>query len=319
MYKTVNQITIDHKEIAIKQHSRQIGYLTRDIAHTKNNITNAKMERHAAFKHNTQMARVHHGNTSWDWLRVAGGSRELAEQFKITADEALKRSKRVRDSLDHSILAYQEQYDRYMSDLTKQNMLLNQAYISGKPSTNYTTKDWEHELRTCDSYVQGSIKLKHRYQGGGIGLNTYEECYEDFYKVTMRFNPMTARSSNNEYIDIDPIYIPSITADFIIDKRYGDRHMTDTVLRASPGFAKHRYTGFRSRKVLHPHMTDATSPCLGDFQGPISEALDNFDIPTAVVVLSMFLQQFDPSDEAGRSYRNFPKAKYMFNEEEHAA
>ena len=65
-------------------------------------------------------------------------------------------------------------------------------------------------------------------------------------------------------------------------------------------------------------MTDTCCPCLGDFQGPISEALDNFDIPTAVVVLSMFLQQFDPSDAAGKYYRNFPKAKDMFNEE-HAA
>ena len=315
MYKTVNQLTIDHKEIAIKQHSRQIDYLTADVRNTKNRITKAKILSHAALRRFTQIARVYHDNTSWDWLRVAGGNKDLAEQFKETAWEQFKRSRSERDRRAEIVLETHEQYDQYMSDLTKQNMLLNQAYRSDKPVTNYTTKDWEHELRNCDSYVQGSIKLKHRYQGGGF----LDECYEDFYKVTMRFNPMTARSSNNEDSDIDPIYIPSITADFLIDKRYAGNHRTDTVLRASPGFAKHRYTGYRSRKVLHPHMTDTTSPCLGDFQGPISEALDSFDIPTAVVVLGMFLQQFDPSDEAGRSYRNFPKAKYMFNEEEHAA
>jgi hypothetical protein len=316
MYKTINQITIDHKEIAIKQHSKQIGYLTADVRRAKNSVTRAKMQSNFAIRHYTQMSRVHHSNTSWDWLRVAGGNKNLAEHFKKTASEEFYRCGGEVDRSAENLRDNQWQYDAYMSKLATQNMLLNQAYISDKPVTNYTTKDWEHELRNCDSYVQGSIKLKHRYQGDGLYVN---ECYEDFYKVTMRFNPMTACSSNDEYSDIDPIYIPSITADFLIDKRSAGRHMTDTVLRASPGFAKHRYTGYRRRKILHPHMTDTTSPCLGDFQGPISEALDNFDIPTAVVVLSMFLQQFDPSDEAGRSYRNFPKAKYMFNEEEHAA
>jgi hypothetical protein len=82
MYKTINQITIDHKEIAIKQHSKQIGYLTADVRRAKNSVTRAKMQSNFAIRHYTQMSRVHHGNTSWDWLRVAGGNKNLAEHFK---------------------------------------------------------------------------------------------------------------------------------------------------------------------------------------------------------------------------------------------
>jgi len=314
MYKTVNQITIDHKEIAIRQHSRQIEYLTADLRRIKNKTTKAKMQSHAVLRKSTQLARVYHDSTSWDWLRVAGGSKNLAEQFKDTAYEALRRSRRDKERCDENLLECLETYDKYMSDLTKQNMLLKRAYASEDTPTNYAAADWEHELRNCNDYVKGSIKLKHRYQGGGF----LDECYEDYYKVTMRFSPMAARSSNEQCSDIAPIYIPSVTADFLIDKRHANNHCFNTVLRASPGFAKHRYTGFERHKVLHPHMTDTTTPCLGDFQGPISEALDSFDIPTAVVVLGMFLQQFDPGDAAGRSYYNFPTAESMFNQEQAA-
>ena len=309
MYKTIDKITIDHKQIAIEQHTTKIDQLHSAIQRQKDKIVGEKINIHKLDQLVAPAHRAMTNNTSWDWLRVAGGSRSFAHYIKEQAEDHLQYLQRELRTLKNSLPVYERRYDEFHDELYNTKFLLKKAYASEDTPTNHTVADWEHELRNCEHYVKGSIKLKHR---------CHFECYEDYYKVTMRFNPMTACSSNNNYGDIDPIYIPSITADFRIDKRRAGYHSYTTVLRASPGFAKHRYTGFERRKVLHPHMTDTTTPCLGDFQGPITEALDTFDIPTAVVVLSMFLQQFDPADAAGRSYQNFPLAESMFNEEQAA-
>ena len=61
--------------------------------------------------------------------------------------------------------------------------------------------------------------------------------------------------------------------------------------------------------IISPSQSSWSSPCLGDFAGPIHEALNDFDIPTAVVVMGMFLQQYDPEDAAGQYYRNWPEVQ----------
>ena len=314
MYKTIDKITINHKQIAIEQHTNKIDQLHRAIQRHKDKIIERKIKFHQVDRLVAPARLAVTNNTRWDWLRVAGGSRPLATFIEKETLEYLQRRENELNERRSVLQSFERHYDEFHDELYNTKFLLKRAYASEDTPTNHTVADWEHELRNCEHYVKGSIKLKSRYQGGGF-LN---ECYEEYYKVTMRFSPMTACSSNNDYGDINPIYIPSVTADFLIDKRRAGHHNYYTVLRASPGFAKHRYTGFERRKVLHPHMTDTTTPCLGDFQGPITEALDTFDIPTAVVVLSMFLQQFDPADAAGAFYRSFPSAESMFNEEQAA-
>ena len=305
MYKTIDKITIDHKQIAIEQHTAKMHQLHKAIQQQKDKIIDRKIKFHEADRLLAPARLAATNNTRWDWLRVAGGSRPLATFIEKETLEYLQRRENELNERRSVLQTFERHYDEFHDELYNTKFLLKQAYASEDTPTSHTVADWEHELRNCEHYVKGSIKLKHRH---------HFQYDEDYYKVTMRFSPMTACSSNNDYGDINPIYIPSVTADFLIDKRRAGHHNYYTVLRASPGFAKHRYTGFERRKVLHPHMTDTTMPCLGDFQGPITEALDTFDIPTAVVVLGMFLQQFDPADAAGRSYRNFPLAESMFNE-----
>lgn len=96
------------------------------------------------------------------------------------------------------------------------------------------------------------------------------------------------------------ITIPSMLVDFEIERDGSVK----VVLRARSG--SERYTGMASKLLLHPHMTDPTVPCLGDFAAPIIELVSDGQIFDAVTVLAMFLQQVYPPDAAGQYWYNWP-------------
>ena len=54
----------------------------------------------------------------------------------------------------------------------------------------------------------------------------------------------------------------------------------------------------------HPHILVGSrgEPCLGDFGGPLTEALDNGDMMSAVSIALLFLEQIDSHDAAGNSW-----------------
>lgn len=54
----------------------------------------------------------------------------------------------------------------------------------------------------------------------------------------------------------------------------------------------------------HPHILHGArgEPCLGDFGGPLTEALDNGDIMSAISIALLFLEQIDNHDAAGFSW-----------------
>jgi hypothetical protein len=64
-------------------------------------------------------------------------------------------------------------------------------------------------------------------------------------------------------------------------------------------------TGIRAyddQYIAHPHWISETSPCFGDFGGPLQETMAQADIITAITLLILFLQQYDYDDSAGRHY-----------------
>jgi hypothetical protein len=55
---------------------------------------------------------------------------------------------------------------------------------------------------------------------------------------------------------------------------------------------------------VHPHVLDGDMPCLGDFTGPIREALDELDFNTVVTLIRLFLERAIMSDLAGAHWLN---------------
>lgn len=66
------------------------------------------------------------------------------------------------------------------------------------------------------------------------------------------------------------------------------------------------YHFFREESLdVHPHVCYAGSmPCLGDFGGPIAEALSDYDYLSALTILQCFLEQANTGDPAGRTWAN---------------
>lgn len=56
---------------------------------------------------------------------------------------------------------------------------------------------------------------------------------------------------------------------------------------------------------VHPHILDHDSPCLGDFGGPIAEAITANDWTTVAAIIAMFLETADPADGAGQNWFKF--------------
>lgn len=61
----------------------------------------------------------------------------------------------------------------------------------------------------------------------------------------------------------------------------------------------YRSNGWGHAKKPHPHILDGYTPCLGDFAPPLNEALNSYDIGSALDILCCFLEAVDPDDGAG--------------------
>lgn len=62
---------------------------------------------------------------------------------------------------------------------------------------------------------------------------------------------------------------------------------------------------YANHPTVHPHIMSGHTPCLGDFGGPIGEAIANRDWNTLATVCGMFLETADPADPAGATWYKF--------------
>lgn len=86
-------------------------------------------------------------------------------------------------------------------------------------------------------------------------------------------------------IPLDPMEIEfSIYA----DGNWDVRHVSGTFI---PGYDR--------RFMIHPHWINPAEPCLGDFNQPISDAVNDGDVELAINLFIMYLKQYNPSDSAG--------------------
>jgi len=71
------------------------------------------------------------------------------------------------------------------------------------------------------------------------------------------------------------------------------------------------YQGFDGSELMHPHWISANDPCLGDFGPPITEARAAMDIPLQVILLLMYLRQYNTDDCAGRKFYRWAPEKEL--------
>jgi hypothetical protein len=104
----------------------------------------------------------------------------------------------------------------------------------------------------------------------------------------------------------NPIVIPPLRIDFYIFPTGSH----DLVVRNDIGrpYWTDRYKGYSEVPLLHPHMTGETTLCLGDFGEGVTEAISEGDFVTAITILTMFFQQYDPNDSAGAYHDVWPDA-----------
>ena len=226
----------------------------------------------------------------WQLLQIAGGNAELAESLEACLERNVHN---VSDDLADTIRrisSIENEQAKYKQQLFFVKKNLERLRAKANESTIYATDVWDHQMRNSELYVSNSLKVREFPDQGG-----------NRYKFSIKTKPTRARVNNideerypvDEYGEEVFINIPAMYIDMT---RYASGSI---VIRFRAVDSADRVAGYVSRGQLHPHQTSMTVPCLGDFEGPVIEAITDFDIPTAVTIFELFLKQVDSQDGAG--------------------
>ena len=226
----------------------------------------------------------------WQLLQIAGGNAELADSLKAWLERNVYSvSDNLADTISR-ISAMEDEQAKYKQQLFFVKKNLERLRAKANESTIYATDVWDHQMRNSELYVSNSLKVREFPDQGG-----------NRYKFSIKTKPTRARVNNideerypvDEYGEEVFINIPAMYIDMT---RYASGSI---VIRFRAVDSADRVAGYVSRGQLHPHQTSMTVPCLGDFEGPVIEAITDFDIPTAVTIFELFLKQVDSQDGAG--------------------
>mgnify|MGYP001176273120 CR=1 FL=1 len=289
------------KEISVDKHAMQTEKLRSDIWYEERAL---QRQRNAYRNIKLKIGRLRktrpHPDTisdrSWPYLKLAGGNKRLARHIELELGDELRR-------MDHEILRHEErlrdklaEYDDSLGHLQRLKLQLASQLSDENQGPNViSVKDVEQQLARDNCY----------YRAGSLKFKTHQ--FDSRRAIaTVVFNSTRAvdiHADDEDWEARPSIVIYPVTVDFHMNFRH---NTFSTSIRAVPN-ESFRVLGFDDQRVLHPHMTAPTQPCLGDYAAPIQEALENMDIPTAASVMLMFLQRFDPDDGAGRHYYKFDK------------
>ncbi|MGH1373593.1 MAG: hypothetical protein ACRBBW_16250 [Cellvibrionaceae bacterium] len=124
-------------------------------------------------------------------------------------------------------------------------------------------------------------------------------------RLSVVFRNLTMRPSRNPY---DFINAGAQDIDIPLDD-------IEVVIELTTGIVKFYTTGdidecpvgYEDRNLPHPHVIDGSGggACLGDFAFNITDAIQNVEIPTLIVILQSFLQQAADDDCAGKYWVRF--------------
>lgn len=248
-----------------------------------------------------QMLRIQRARSqpsSWAIHQLSCGHTEFANCIRQWLENCYDSSE---DRYEQALREKLRAEGRYDDELERLNRIKSKLSLIRDQADIVVSKEMlDRSLRDNAHYRPDSLQLS---------INNDPEQY----RVTFSLRDIVAESGRPE--TGHPIEIPPLRVDFHIYPT-GDH---DLVVRNDIGrpYWTDRYKGYSDYEVLHPHMITRTTLCLGDFGGGVTEAISEGDFVTAITILTMFFQQYDPEDSAGLYFTAWPEAE--FDEDRHIA
>jgi hypothetical protein len=224
---------------------------------------------------------------SWLLYQLTGGHTHLKERIEVLIkhyhQEADEQCRDNYEALQIAEARYEVVQERMAQAEMRLRMVRDQADI-------VVSRDMlDTFLRDNAHYTPDSLQLSYN-----------DEPMQ--HRVTFSLRDIIATNPRGN----NPIVIPPLRIDFYIFPTGSH----DLVVRNDIGrpYWTDRYKGYSEVPLLHPHMTSETTLCLGDFGEGVTEAISEGDFVTAITILTMFFQQYDPDDSAGAYHNVWPDA-----------
>lgn len=233
---------------------------------------------------------------AWPLLKLAGGDAQGVIELEHCLSRTLRRTKEEVQELVGYISRGEDNLTTVKQHIFNIETRLTRLKANARSSTIYSLDVWDHKLRTSELYVPGSLKIR-EFETDSTSTK---------YKFTFKTQPVRAVVNNlnredytvEDFGEVVQVNIPAMYIDII-------RTGSSSEVKFRSVNADDRIGGYVSRGQLHPHQTNVTTPCFGDFDAPLAEAVTDMDIPLAVTVLELFLKQIDSQDGAGSHWRRW--------------
>jgi len=274
----------------------QLEILKAEVEQQKECIRERKLNLHHATDQWARIRDAYKQPQSWLIYQLTGGHTHLKQRMETLIkhyhQEAL-------EQFDTQYASWQRE-ERYLDNARErlERVVMRHRMVRDQADIVVSREMLDTFLRDNAHYTPGSLQLS---------FNT--EPLQ--YRVTFSLRDIIATNPRGN----NPIEIPPLRIDFYIYPN-GEH---DLVVRNDIGrpYWTDRYRGYLELAVLHPHMTGGTSLCLGDFGEGVTEAISEGDFVTAITILTLFFQQYDPEDSAGLHFHAWPAAE--FDEDRHIA
>ena len=175
---------------------------------------------------------------------------------------------------------------------------IDRLEIKNRNSTIYSLDIWDHNLRNSELYIPGSLKIR-EFENEYNNASRYKFSIKTKATRALVNNLDRERYPVEEFGEEVFINIPEMYVD-MTRLPYGSTEVRFRAVNSAD-----RISGYVSRGQLHPHQTNITRPCFGDFDAPIAEAITELDIPLAITVLELFIKQVDSQDGAGCHWKRW--------------
>ena len=179
----------------------------------------------------------------------------------------------------------------------RRNMTTIRERLEGMDSTPtiYRRSEIEAQLVDVENYIPGTVALtSSRAFGSTHNLVTFE-LQGGWAQVTgLDLDDMPW--FHVEHDDFRVPYGDCLVCINLANNGLQLKPRTDTSLRP--------YT-WEGLRTIHPHVLNNHGPCLGDFSGPMTEAIADKDWPTVVGLINLYLGRVDATDSAGAHWTHW--------------